>query len=335
MPAALTPMAIENISLIHHLTASCSGSVVAAVDVKDSIHLWNVEAFTKIREVDTFVRAPDVRVALSADGALLFAGSWYAGGAMAYAVFEGREVWRRKDLRRFHGLSAEGPRAHLYCYLDRKATLRLDPASGETVERLRWAGEVYCSPLQDLILLVGRNLRFGPESAPDKLRAPRTTFAVLDVAFGIESLAVSESTGPVRCFSLKTGAEIWRHTPSAGNHLINLSYCAPLDVFVGVNWAYKTGGEHNLVHLSRTTGAISQISDLPPARRMAFCRSGLTLVNSEGDVIDAASGRVIRRLDFPREEFDEPEFPSWEERMRSGTKEQQEFARLLGPPDPK
>ena len=327
-------MAIQNISLIKRLAASWSGGVVAAVDAKDSIHIWNVESFTKIGEVFTFPKAPDVRLALSQDGALLFAGSWYAGGAMAYGVFQGREMWRRKDLRRFHGLCAVGPSAHLYCWCDGKATLRLDPASGQTVERLPGAGEVYSSPLQNLILLAGRKLQFGSESALDRFQAARTTFAVLDVAFGPECLAVSESNGPVRCFSIKTGAELWRHTPPAGNHLIHLSYCAPLDLFVGVDWAYQAGGEYHLIHLSRASGAISRISDLVSARDIAFCRSGLTLINSEGDVIDAASGRAIRRLDFPREHFDEPEFPSREERMRSGTKEQRELARLLGPPDP-
>lgn len=329
-----TRKSFTEISLIKSLAASWSSNLIAAVDVKDTIHIWNVESFTKLGEVPSFPKAPDVRVALSGGAEFLYAGSWYAGGVMAYAISEGCELWRRADLRRFQGLCAEGPSSHLYCWFDSKATLRLDPTSGKTIGRLPGAGEVYLNPFGGLILLAGGDLCFGPQSSTEKFRVPRTTFAVLDVAFGPDCVAVSESAGPVRCFSAETGAELWRHTPCAGRHLIHLSFHASLDVFAGIEWAYQAGGDCRLIHLSRASGAISCIADITPARDISFCRNGSILINSAGDVIDVSSGTTIHRLDFPREEFDEAEFPSWEERLRAGTPAQRELARLLGPPNP-
>lgn len=333
-PASSTRMAIKNASLIRRLAASWFGDLVAAVDEKDVIHVWSLESFSKLCEVQTFPKAPGVSVSLNRESSVVYAGSWYAGGAMAYSLSESRELWKRRDLRRFSGISAGGYDSDLYCWFDGKASLRLDPATGKTVEKLRGVREFYCSSLNPVLLSGRRELHFGPKPTITRFKVPRTTFAVLDVAFAPDCVAVTESGGPVRCFSLVTGTERWRHTPAPGVHFIELSYCASLDLFVGVEWPYKTGGNHRLVSLARISGATTLIAGLAPSLDFEFCRSGTLLISSEGDIVDVVSGRKIRRLEFPREEYEKPQFPSWKERMRAGTPEQRELARLLGPSDP-
>src|SRR5678816_4368279 len=123
-------MAMKNASVIRHLAASWSGDLVAAVDEKDVIHVWSLESFSKLCEVQTFPKAPGVSVSLSRESSVVYAGSWYAGGAMAYSLSESRELWKRRDLRRFSGILAGGYDSDLYCWFDGKASLRLDPATG-------------------------------------------------------------------------------------------------------------------------------------------------------------------------------------------------------------
>jgi hypothetical protein len=184
-----------------------------------------------------------------------------------------------------------------------------------------------------MFLFARRELQFGPEAAITHFSVARTTFAVLDVAFASDCVAVTESGGPVRCLSLLTGTELWRHTPAPGVHSICLTFSASLDQFASLEWGYEAGGARRLMHLSKTSGTSSFITDLTKARDFSFSLSGSLLISSEGDVIEVASGKMIRRLEFPSEAFEEPEFPSWEQRIQTGTAEQRELARLLGPPD--
>lgn len=324
-------MPIRNVSMIRHLVAS--GVTVAAVDAIDTVHVWCVDSCKKLCEVPTFPKAPGIRVAFGRGCSTLYAGSWYAGGAMCYSLSESRQLWRRKELVRFSDITADGWDCGLYCCFDGRASVRLDPATGQTVERLAGLKEVYSSPIGDWYLVGRRTLDIVSDPTATRYRIPRTTFAILGVAFAPDRVAVSESGGPVRCFSLKTGKEKWRHVPVSGVHLIDVTFCEALDVFIGVEWAYKSGGASRLVSLTRTSGSHGYIGDLPEASDGTFCSSGNLLVNSEGDVVEVASAKVLHRLDFPREEYEDPEFPTWEERMRTGTPEQRELARLLGPPE--
>lgn len=317
-----------NASLIRQLATS--GEIVAAVDANDTIHVWSIASYTKLCEVTPFPKAPGIRVALSRDGGTLYAGSWYAGGVIGYSLSEFRELWRRKDLVRFSSITADGWDGGLYCCFDGRASIRLDPPNGQTAEKLRGVKEIYASSHGDCYLVGGKHLDIVSKPTITRFAIPRLTFAVLAVAFAPDCVALSESGGPIRCLSLETGAENWRHMPEPGVHLTDLAFCESLNLFVGIEWAYKSGGLHRLVSLTKSAGARAIIGDVPEASDQIFVASGNLLVNSEGHVIEVNSGKVLRRLNFPREEYEEPEFPSREERLRAGTPKQQELARLLG-----
>jgi hypothetical protein len=321
-------MPTRNASLIQHFATS--GETIAAVDANDTIHVWSLASYTKLCEVTPFSKAPGIRLALSRDGGTLYAGSWYAGGAIGYSLSEFRELWRRKDLVRFSSITADGWEGGLYCCFDGRASIRLDPATGQTVEKLRGLREIYAGPQEDCYLVGRKHLDIVSKPTITRFTIPRLTFAVLAVAFAPDCVAVSESGGPIRCLSLKTGAENWRHTPESGVHLTDLAFCQSLDLFVGIEWAYKSDGIQRLVSLTRSSGDRAIIGDVAEASDLIFCASGNLLVSSEGDVVEVNSGRVLRRLDFPREDYEEPDFPSREERLRTGTPEQRELARLLG-----
>lgn len=321
-------MPIINASLIKHLTAS--GATLAAVDANDTIHVWSLKTFTKLCELTPFSKTPGIRVALSRDGSTLYAGSWYAGGAIGYSLSENRELWRRKDLVRFSSIAADGWDGGLYCCFEGRASIRLDPATGQTLEAFRGLKEIYASPQGHRYLVGRKHFDIVSKASIKRFAIPRLTFAVLAVAFASDCVALSESGGPIRCLNLETGAENWRHTPEPGVHFTNLAFCESLDLFVGIEWAYKSGGVHRLVGLTRIAGSCAIIGDFAEASDQTFAASGNLLVNSEGDVIEVKSGKILRRLAFPREEYEEPDFPSREERLRTGTPEQQELARLLG-----
>ena len=265
---------------------------------------------------------------------MCFVGSYYAGGALGYSISERREIWRRKDLRRFVSLTSHPYEPFIFCSFERQTSLQLDSRTGSTLKQLRGVKEVYASPFEPLLIFGCRDLRIGKSLEEAKIQISRTTFAILDIAFSKKFVVLSESGGDVRALDLSSGKEIWRHEPTKGVHVLHLSFCPEGKVFVGVDWAYlKKGGDCRLLHFDADTGRCKVVAQIEPAVDFAFCLKGKRLVSSAGAVLDSASGKMIRDLEFPCEKYEEPQFPSWDERIKSGTSAQRELARLLGPPE--
>lgn len=327
-------MPMTSVSSIKSVSGSFAVPIVVAVVANDDVQLWDIENSLRLDQVATFSKTPGVMASLSSDGKMFFAGSYYAGGGMGYSISERREVWRRKDLRRFSSLTSHPFEPSIFCSFDRKPSLQLDSHTGATLNRLHGVKEVYASPFEPLLIFGSRDLRIGKSLERANIRIPRTTFAVLDIAFARNLVAVSESGGLVRCFDLSSGKEVWRYEPTQGVHVLHVSFCPKVNVFVGVDWAYtKKKGDCRLLHFDADTGRCKVLTRLESALDFAFCLEGLRLVNSEGAVIDTSTGKLVRKLAFAREEYEEPRFPSWDERIRSGTPAQRELARLLGPPE--
>ena len=70
----------------------------------------------------------------------------------------------------------------------------------------------------------------------------RSTYAILDVAFGPDRFCITEADGPVRCFGTDKGEEIWRYTPEPRRVVLNLSYRPAAKAFFGVQWPFFYGG---------------------------------------------------------------------------------------------
>ena len=300
------------------------------------LSFYDANAAERLSEFYVHYDTGGARLALSRDALTAFVGCYKVHGLGAYEVSDGQELWRRKDLKAVQKVSAlpfddlvfcgrEGP-GHLLC-----------SKTGRTVEKCKGVRAVYTSPFSKHVLLEAHSLEIHSQFGTRIGKIAPTTFAVLDCSFSDAELVVTESGGCVRCFDLGSLELLWQHTPRQGSHFLRLIFSQKLNRFVGIAWWYQkeTTPPMEIVHLDRRTGQVLREIAIGSLAAGEFCLAGSMIFTLDFSLMDVKTGAIVR--EFPKSKFDEtdedePQFPNWEERMRSGTPEQQELARLLGPP---
>jgi hypothetical protein len=141
---------------------------------------------------------------------------------------------------------------------------------------------------KDEYLVQGRN----------EFEIPVATFALLDATFGVDSLCLTESTGPVRCFDLPLGLEIWRYVPPKDQHVLRVWYREADLHFYGVLWCYRSGGPRRLVRFDKQSGIPTEVVAFNSWEE-EVCRALDCLVTSSGEILSLADGKPLGRLGFP------------------------------------
>ena len=123
----------------------------------------------------------------------------------------------------------------------------------------------------------------------------RKTFGFLDHAFAPGLLCVSESTGPVSCYHLRTGDELWTLDPGKGVHALHVAWLESAGCLAALTYPYQHGGTHTIHLLDAETGELNASHPLPSFNH-AFAYSGKWVVAADGSVTDAVTAQRIRTL---------------------------------------
>ena len=91
----------------------------------------------------------------------------------------------------------------------------------------------------------------------------------------------------------------WRSRPQADAHVLRLAYRSADGHYYGVEREYQRGTSRTLVRLIGDTGKREQVCRLNSWDE-EFGPTGDAVVNSNGEVIEVATGNTIKRLAFPR-----------------------------------
>jgi WD40 repeat protein len=284
---------------IRHLAASRDGSVLAAAEFESTVHLWDLETLAPLRTFETTLDFGGSRLAVSPDGGLIVVGSYESDGIAAYRSSDGSEMWRRKDLKKVQQLrfSHDG---RLVCCFDGSPCERLDPMSGKSGKALRGVRKFWASDIGSQCLLVHARDYVLADAKTNLAIIPKASFAVLSAAFSPSEICISEAGGSVRCFSLKSGAMLWRFDPPEGTHFLRLAYQESSDQFVGISWPFQNGGCYKLCRFDRDSGEARPQAEISSAYACAFWRNGSRLITASGAVIDLTSGHVEATLAFPQ-----------------------------------
>ena len=130
---------------------------------------------------------------MSPDAQNCFVGTHYSWGLTCFDVSTGQIAWKRKDLRRFYGLTFSKSQNCLFCYFQGEDALRIDPKTGATIDAFRGVKFISASSYNEAVLYGNHNqftLRLG--NGEKLWSARRESFAVMDVAWSPESIAISE-----------------------------------------------------------------------------------------------------------------------------------------------
>ena len=151
----------------------------------------------------------------------------------------------------------------VWCVPDSGPTKLLDAASGDTLDALTGLTGIFDSQYSADLLLEKRKRDYILRKQKT-LQIPRLTFVILDVAFGPQSLALSEAGGPVRCIDSSTGIELWRHSPGKHIHFLKLWYRQTDRNFYGVQWEFQKSSFRSVVRLDANSGEPHVICQLEP-----------------------------------------------------------------------
>jgi WD40 repeat protein len=257
------------------------------------VEVWDAASANKIAAFKTALDSGGRRLAVSHDGTRVAAAAYREHGVSVFDGRSGRLVWTRKDLQGIQTLTWSRDGSRLYCGLEVEIVHGIDLATGETLEKLKNVRTRVDSPFDNAFLLDGKKLKVHSTSGLSFLPR-RETFCILDAVFSPDVLAISESGGSIRVFSLESGIEIARYNPPSGVHALQLGYFADSGDYFALLWPYQNGGSKSLVRLDVSDGGVSTVAELGQPAETEFSASLGAIVCSTGELIDVHSG--VRRL---------------------------------------
>ncbi len=291
-------------SAIRHLSSPYDGPRIAGAEPEYTVYVWDLKTRKRVSVFDSPLDLGGRRLAINPRGDMCAVASYTLGGLACYASDTGEVICIRDDLKKLQLVSYSPDGKRLYCGHATGPLTVLDAETGADLARYRSTENVYSSPFQPLELLEMRGK--GPHELRDFAgnriaKIARTTFAILDAAFGPDRLCISESGGPVRCLDTKNGTELWRYTPKPGRHFLTLAYSPKSAAFHGVEWSYMKGGKKRLVRLDAALGKPTLVATFSDSSATeVFCSRGEALLTSEGQFIDVNTGLTSKSLRFPK-----------------------------------
>ena len=286
------------------MAASKRSSRVAAAMFEHVVQIWDVETGVIVNEFETVFSFGGPRLTLDPLGERCIAAAWKAGkrgGVACYETNTGKLIWHRQDLRQTQRVRFSPGGEAAWCVPQSGPTKLLDAVNGKTLDALTGLRDIFDSEYSADLLLVKRKRDYILRKEKT-LQIPRLTFAVLDVAFGPHSLAVSESGGPVRCIDSSTGSELWRQSPGKQIHFLRLWYRRIDGNFYGELWEFRTGSFRSIVRFDASSGESTVICQLYSGEAV-YSPKVDCIITSNGEVLDLADGRIHHRLQFPQTDY--------------------------------
>ena len=292
-------------SAIRHLAAPYDGPRIIGAEFDSTVHVWDLKTRVPVAMFETALDFGGRRITINPQGDRCVVGSYERGGLTCHATDSGEVAYLRDDLKKPQQVTYSPDGRLLYCGVEQGPLAVLDAVTGADVAKYASTDKVFCSPHEPVEILSKRGdggVELRSVGGARIAEAKRVTFGILDIAFGLDRLCMSESGGPVRCLGTATGIEIWRYTPEPGRHVLRLTFAPRASAFFGVEWLYAKGGPKRLLRFDPETGVASLVATIrKPSATEVFCSRGEILLTSEGESIDVLSGDAKEPFSFPAE----------------------------------
>ncbi|MFN0130408.1 MAG: hypothetical protein ACKV19_27415 [Verrucomicrobiales bacterium] len=295
---------------ITQIATSYRGAVAAFAgggELEGRVFLWNLATGSREADLTTEFDMGGRRLAINQTGSRRAVGSWNGRSLSLHNVLTETLSWRHAEMEKVEGVAFSLDDAHVYCHFGEDRMMEFREADGETarfrptVADLRGVEEYWESPFDPLCVRVpwpdplNRITVMTTRHSP-VARIRRKTFGFLDYAFAQGPLCVSDSTGPVSCYHLRTGDELWTFDPGKGVHALNVAWVQSAGCFAALTYSYQPDGEHTIYLLDAAIGKPIAAHPLPPACPHAFAHSGEWVVAADGSVTDTLTAKRLRTL---------------------------------------
>ncbi|MEM8672230.1 MAG: WD40 repeat domain-containing protein [Planctomycetota bacterium] len=284
---------------------SFDGTTVAFGASKGVVHIFDLTTCARISRFDTDLDFGGSRLAIAPNSVYCAIAS-YDRKSVTLADIQGRLIWQRTDVDEVQKVRFSLDGTVLICSHHRGIVSQFDIQTGETV-RFNWfkkdllgAYDLLESPYDDYLVIdrIERDLRITDQRLKQVATVKRKTFRVLDYAFAPEFMCISESGGPVTCYHVKTGQEVWEVGFPEGVHALDVGYNEESKQFSAILRPYAKGGPFTLVSIARNSGNVIAETRLPEARDFGFVNRGTRLVLTTGEIICTTKGERVAVLDI-------------------------------------
>lgn len=274
---------------IRNIVASTTGDRVLVGAFARTVAIHDLVRGVTSDPFETTFDAGGDRLALSDPLEGIIAGAYNEHGLALYSVATRASLWRT-PMAHVQSITLSSDGRIAYCGVEEGPLTVIDVASGRVLRKINGAKAVHESDIDRVALVDSAQPHLVDASGRRLCGFGRTTFAILDVAFGPQLLCISESTGPVRCLRVGDGSEAWRYDPGRGRHVLTLGYDRERDCFLGVEWPYQNGGPKSLKRWSASSGGVEAEHQIGEPMTECFALSGRLLVLADGRILDTRSG---------------------------------------------
>lgn len=272
----------------HVVTSSCGNRVLFGA-FEQSVIVRDLVRGTESARFETTFDFGGQRLALSDELDSVLAAAYHVHGLALYSCATGREVWRRRDVKKVQRVTLSRDGRTAYCGREGSSLAVVDLHTGETTRTVRGARALHDSKYDTVQFVDGTKPQLVNGTGERMFFVERTTFAFLDVTFAPGLLGLSESGGPVRCVDIRVGLVRWCYQPPVGCHVLCLGYCEAEPSFLGVEWSFEKGGAKRLLRWSLDDGVVIDSLNLGEPIDCCFAMAGKVIVTAEGEELDSTS----------------------------------------------
>lgn len=287
-----------------HLATTYDGTAIAFAEFNHVVHVFDLTTGARVSKFDANLDFGGSRLAIDPSGTFCAIAS-YNSSSVSLANVHGRQLWQRTDVDEVQKVRFSHDGNTLFCSHHRGIVSQFDVRTGEAI-RFTWVKkdlhgvkDVIESPYDEHLVIdrMERDIRITNQRLKHIATVKRKTFAVLDYAFAPEFMCISESGGPVTCYHVETGKEVWALSFPDGVHALDVGYNEESKNFLAISWPYEKGGPFTLLAIARHNGNIVIETRLPDAADFGFVNRGTQLVLTTGEIICTTKGEPLGALD--------------------------------------
>lgn len=281
------------------------GTMVACGEYERIVHVFELATGKRIARFESDLDSGGSRLAIDPNGKYCAVGS-YDHKSLTLTDLHGRMCWRRADLGRIDRVAFTHDGDLVLCSYSHGVVCQFDVRTGEMVRftnskrELLGATWVLRSPHDDFFVIdqVKHEILVADHCLKRVAILKRKTFGMIGNAFAPEFLCISESGGPVTCYHLPSGREVWELRFEEGVHAVGLEYNEESRHFSAVTWPYVKGGPHVLLAIGECDGRVLMSTRLPDSACFGFVGRGTKLILGDGQIYSTAAGECIGALEF-------------------------------------
>lgn len=306
-PSPHLPFAILSHNVRWNLTASLTGRLAVRGLSTDSIRIKAVLQVVDLTSGEFLhefpVRwEPGSRFSVCRDEVTCIVGAYECYGVAAYDLRDGREIWRRKDLKAIQVVTAFPNEDSVFCGREAKAAHLLDCHTGESLRVFRGVTDIWASPY-DATRLVQTDAKGMDLQRPLGSRGrlvPRLSGDTIAAAFSPNAVAVAERRGTLRCIETESAVCRWTYVPEKDRHVEHAAFLEGQDVFLVFDCRhYDKKPPARLLHIDAQSGIVAKEIVLGDWSGAEFCLNATALFDWTGMLVSTTNGQLVRTLAFP------------------------------------